>query len=153
MRALVAAALVVAACAPGDPCTSVQGRRAAKFSLPYAGHWVVAHGDTLTLPQMGDRFTLTDVVLDTTRTLVGRECIFRGTLVFAIPAETLRVAWFGQPEQALVLGWPAELGPFAGVGLAFFGRDSLRGSVLFDEKMGIQVRPGVTAQFVAGRKR
>lgn len=146
------AGVFVAACAPGDPCTAFQGRRAAKFALPYAGDWIVTHGDTLTLPQMGDRFRLTRVALDTARAMLGRECLFRGTLVFAVPAETLAITWFGQPEQAIVLGWPAELGPFAGIGLAFVG-DSLRGSVLFDERMGVQVRPGVTAQFMAGRKR
>ena len=70
----------------------------------------------------------------------------------ALPrAETLAVTWFGQPEQAIVNGWPADLGPFAGLSLAWWGRDSLRGSVLFDARLGVQVRPGVTAQFVAGR--
>lgn len=148
----VVVAVLFAACRPADPCQSTQAKRTARYSLPYAGSWVVAHGDTLTLPQMGDRFKLADVVLDTGRTMFGRECVFRGTLVFTVPAETLAVAWFGQPEQALVLGWPAELGPFAGLGLTWYGRDSLKGSVLFDERMGVQVRPGVTAQFYVGRR-
>jgi hypothetical protein len=92
------------------------------------------------------------VVLDTARTIAGKDCLLRGQLVFRIPrAETLAVRWFGQPEQAIVEGWPADVGPFAGVSLAWWGRDSLRGSVLFDARLGVQVRPGVTAQFVAGR--
>lgn len=143
---------LAAACGPADPCRSPQARRSARYSLPYAGHWVVAHGDTMTLPQLGDRFRLTDVVLDTTRTIYGRDCLFRGTLVFTVPRESLAVMWFGQPEQAIVLGWPAELGPFAGLGLTWFARDSLKGSILFDERMGVQVRPGVTAQVYAGRE-
>lgn len=101
---------------------------------------------------MSDRFRLTDVVLDTARTTAGKDCLLRGQLVFRVPrAETLAVRWFGQPEQAIVEGWPADVGPFAGVSLAWWGRDSLRGSVLFDARLGVQVRPGVTAQFVAGR--
>ena len=146
-------AALLASCAPADPCATAQARRAARYSLPYAGNWVVAHGDTLTLPQMGDRFTLTHIMLDTVRGRFNRDCVFRGTLVFAVPTETLAVSWFGQPEQAFILGWPAELGPFAGVALAWYGSDSLKGSVLFDERLGVQVRPGVTAQFYAGRAR
>jgi len=73
-------------------------------------------------------------------------------MTFSVPrAETLAVTWFGQPEQAIVNGWPADLGPFAGLSLVWWGPDSLRGSVLFDSRLGVQVRPGVTAQFVAGR--
>src|SRR5256884_5124631 len=80
----------------------------------YAGHWVVARGDTLTLPQMGDRFKLSAVTLDTARVAVGRSCRFRGALVFQAPrAETLAVTWLGPPEQALIYRWPAGLGPFA----------------------------------------
>jgi hypothetical protein len=123
----------------------------ARYSERYVGHWRVAHGDTLTLPEMGDRFALTDVVLDTARIAVGRVCHYRGRLVFQVPrAETLAVTWFGQPEQALIFGWPADLGPFAGIGAVRVG-DSLAGSVLFDERLGVRVRPGVTARFVAGR--
>ncbi|HEV8304036.1 MAG TPA: hypothetical protein VGQ25_03660 [Gemmatimonadales bacterium] len=152
---LAAAALALAACGPSDPCSGYQFQRLQRFSRPYAGHWVVARGDTLTFPDsppMSDRFRLTDVVLDTARTIAGKDCLLRGQLVFRIPrAETLAVRWFGQPEQAIVEGWPADVGPFAGVSLAWWGRDSLRGSVLFDARLGVQVRPGVTAQFVAGR--
>ena len=103
-RLLFGAVALVAACGPADPCASFQAKRSARYSLPYAGHWVVAHGDTMTLPQMGDRFRLTDVVLDTARTMFGRDCIFRGTLVFTVPRESLAVRWFGQPEQAFILG-------------------------------------------------
>ena len=152
---LAAAALALAACGPADPCSGYQFLRLERFSRPYAGHWVVARGDTLTFPDappMGDRFRITDVVLDTATLVAGKECLLRGQLVFRAPkAETLAVRWFGQPEQAIVDGWPADLGPFAGVSLAWWGRDSLRGSVLFDARLGVQVRPGVTAQFVAGR--
>jgi hypothetical protein len=152
---LAAAALALAACGPSDPCSGYQFQRLQRFSRPYAGHWVVARGDTLTFPDsppMSDRFRLTDVVLDTARTIAGKDCLLRGQLVFRVPrAETLAVRWFGQPEQAIVEGWPADVGPFAGVSLAWWGRDSLRGSVLFDARLGVQVRPGVTAQFVAGR--
>src|SRR3989442_10375120 len=42
----------------------------ARFSQPYVGHWVVARGDTLTLPELGDRFKLTDVILDSGRVAV-----------------------------------------------------------------------------------
>lgn len=145
------------ACATRGPCAGYQFDRLQRYSLPYAGHWVVARGDTLTLPDapaMSDRFTIAAVVLDTATVVVRRDCIFRGRLVFARPAaETLAVTWFGQPEQAIVNGWPAELGggSFAGLALAWAGRDSLRGSLLFSEQLGVQVRSGVTAQFVAGR--
>ena len=146
---------LVAACGPTDPCAGYQFRRLERFSRPYAGEWVVARGDTLTFPdspQMSDRFRLAAVVLDTATAVVGRDCLLRGRIVFRAPrAETLAVTWFGQPEQAIVNGWPADLGPFAGLSLAWVGPDSLRGSVLFDARLGVQVRPGVTAQFVAGR--
>ena len=121
-----------------------------RYAQRYAGHWVVARGDTLTLPEMGDRFKLTDVVLDTTRLVVGRTCHFRGTLVFRVPPDTLPVSWIGYPEQALVYGWPAALGPFAGIGATRVG-DSLVGAILFDSRLGVQARPGATARFVAGR--
>ena len=124
-----------------------------RYAQRYVGHWVVAHGDTLTLPELGDRFKLTDVVLDTARVPVGKTCHFRGKLAFQVPrAETLAVTWFGQPEQALIFGWPADLGPFAGIGAVRVG-DSLSGAILFDERLGVRVPPGVTARFVAGRGR
>lgn len=150
-----AAALLLAACGPGDPCSGHQFDRLKRHSRSYAGHWVVTRGDSLTFPdapQMSDRFRLTSIVLDTTTVVMGRECIFRGKIVFQAPrADTLAVTWFGQPEQALVNGWPADLGPFAGLALAWAGPDSVRGSVLIDSKLGVQARPGLTAQFVAGR--
>jgi len=122
-----------------------------RTSRPYVGHWVVAHGDTLTMPQLGDRFQLSDLRLDTTRVVIGPACRFRGAIVFRVPrAETLAVSWVGQPEQALIYGWPADLGPFAGIG-ASVRRDSLYGAILFDQRLGIQVKPGLTAQFVARR--
>ena len=157
MRAsgLAAAALVVAACGPPNPCASTQFRRLERFSRSYAGQWVVARGDTVTFPDsppMSDRFRLAAVLLDTSTVVSGRDCLFRGRMAFSVPrAETLAVTWFGQPEQAIVNGWPADLGPFAGLSLSWYGSDSLRGAVLFDSRLGVQVRPGVTAQFVAGR--
>ena len=151
----VGAAALLAACGPPNPCSGAQFRRVERFSRPYAGHWVVARGDTLTFPDsppLADRFRLRDIVLDTGTAIAGRECLLRGRVTFTVPrAETLAVTWFGQPEQAIVNGWPVDLGPFAGLSLAWWGRDSLRGSVLFDARLGVQVRPGVTAQFVAGR--
>ncbi|HLZ46430.1 MAG TPA: hypothetical protein VKQ05_12210 [Gemmatimonadales bacterium] len=101
---------------------------------------------------MSDRFRLGDITLDTATVIVGRDCVFRGRMTFRAPrAETLSVSWFGQPEQAIVTGWPAELGPFAGVSLAASGRDTMSGAVLIDSKLGVQARPGMTARFVAGR--
>ena len=49
-------------------------------------------------------------------------------------------------------GWPAALGPFAGIGATRVG-DSLVGAILFDSRLGVRVRPGATARFVAGRAR
>lgn len=153
--ALAGAALIVTACGPSSPCSGHQFDRLSRYSRPYMGDWIVARGDSLTFPdapQMSDRFRLHEIVLDTATVVVGRECVFRGRIVFRAPrAETLAVTWFGQPEQAIVSGWPADLGPFAGVSLAWAGRDSLSGSVLIDAKLGVQARPGMTARFVAGR--
>ena len=151
MRTLPIALFLLAACGPADPCRSSAMHLRRRYAERYIGHWVVAHGDTLTLPQMGDRFKLAEIVLDTGRLVVRRTCHFRGTLVFQVPPETLAVTWFGQPEQAIVSGWPADLGPFAGLSLAWAGRDSLSGSILLDSKLGVQARPGMTARFVAGR--
>jgi hypothetical protein len=147
------ALLTLAACGPSDPCRSSEMHLRNRYATRYAGHWVVARGDTLTLPQMGDRFKLSRVELDTTPIAVGQTCRFRGALVFQAPrAETLAVTWLGQPDQALIYGWPAELGPFAGIGAVRVG-DSLAGAILFDERLGVRVPPGVTARFVAGRAR
>ena len=154
-RALVAVALVATACGPPNPCSGHQFDRLKRYSVPYAGHWVVARGDTMTFPdapQLSDRFRLGDIVLDTTTVVLGRECVFRGRMTFRAPRpDTLAVNWFGQPEQAIVSGWPVDLGPFAGVSLAWAGTDSLSGSILIDAKLGVQARPGMTARFVAGR--
>ena len=143
----------LAACGPSDPCGTSYSRRLIRSSVPYAGRWVVARGDTVTLPEgMGDRFRLTELRLDSATTVVGQACRFRGALVFAAPrAETLAVTWFGEPDHLVIFGWPAELGPFAGIGASWWGRDSLRGAILFDERLGVRMAPGVTAQFVAGR--
>jgi hypothetical protein len=122
-----------------------------RASLPYAGHWVVTRGDTLTLPEMGDRFQLTEIDLDTARVPVAATCRFHGAIVFAHPRrETFVVTWVGGPEQAFVYGWPADLGPFGGLGVTVRS-DTLRGALLFDSRLGVQMRPGVTAQFVARR--
>lgn len=124
----------------------------ARFSHQYAGRWIVARGDTLTLPEMGDRFRLGALVLDTDTVSIGRQCLYGGQLIFLEPrAETLAVKWFGVPEHATVFGWPVELGPFAGVNVTWWRGDTLHGEILFDERMGVQMRPGVTAQFWAGR--
>ena len=156
-RSTPALLLLLIACGPKSPCGSGTVRRdLVRFSQPYAEHWVVAHGDSLTLPDstLGDRFKLTDIILGTDTVSVARECLYRGTLVFAVPrAETLAVTWFGVPEHVTVFGWPADLGPFAGLNASWWGRDSLRGAILFDERFVTQVRPGATAQFTAGRSR
>ena len=151
--AAVLVGVLAFACAPPDPCKSAQFRRLKRSSLPYVGRWVVAYGDSLTLPELGDRFELTAIELDTATSLFRGECVFSGQLVMAIPRDTLNVQWYGQPENAIVMGWPAEQGAIAGVSLAWWGRDSLKGSLLFDERMGVRVRPGLTGQFVAGRGR
>ena len=158
MRAVTyGALLLVAACGPPNPCSGHQFDRLRRYSVPYAGHWVVARGDTLTFPDapaMSDRFRLQDITLDSATVVVARDCLFRGRIVFRMPrAETLAVSWFGQPEQAIVSGWPADLGPFAGLSLAWAGRDSLSGTILLDSKLGVQAKPGMTARFVAGRAR
>ncbi|MGE5800982.1 MAG: hypothetical protein ACM358_01885 [Gemmatimonadota bacterium] len=155
LAALAPALMAMVACGPPNPCSGHQFDRLRRYSLPYAGHWRVARGDTLTFPDapaMSDRFRLSDITLDTATIVIDRECIFRGQIVFHAPrAETLGVSWFGQPEQAIISGWPADLGPFAGLSLAPAGRDSLSGAILLDSKLGVQARPGMTAQFVAGR--
>ena len=156
MRAVMCGVLLlVAACGPPNPCAGHQFDRLRRFSLPYAGTWNVSRGDTLTFPDapaMSDRFRLATVVLDTATVMAGRECVFRARVIFRAPrADTIPGSWFGQPEQAIVTGWPADLGPFAGLSLAWSGRDSLSGAILLDSKLGVQSRPGMTARFVAGR--
>src|SRR5439155_21626441 len=83
VRATLLAAL--AACGPTNPCGSSEMHLRTRFSQPYVGHWVVARGDTLTLPELGDRFKLTDVILDSVRVAVGRTCRFKGALAFTVP--------------------------------------------------------------------
>src|SRR5207302_10341868 len=120
------------ACAPSSPRSAGGMHLQTRYAQRYVGHWVVARGDTLTLPELGDRFKLTDVILDSGRVAVSGTCRFKGALVFAVPrAETLAVTWYGSPEQALIYGWPVDLGPFAGVGASRVG-DSLVGAILFD---------------------
>jgi len=151
---LAALALALAACAPGSPCRTREFRHILGWSRPYAGTWVVGRGDTLTLPQMGDRFRLAAFTLDTDTINLEKECRLRGRLVFTAPrAETLTVNWYAVPERATIYGWPVDLGPFAGLWVSWWGRDSLRGTLLFDQTLGVQVRPGVTAQLIAGRRR
>ena len=126
-------------------------RLVSSMARPYVGRWRVARGDTLTLPQLGDRFKLAELLLDTGRVATGATCRLAGAIVFAAPrAETLPVTWIGEPRQAFLYGWPADLGPFGGLGVSLVG-DSLRGALLFDSRLGLQVKPGLTAQFVAGR--
>jgi hypothetical protein len=158
MRALLCGALVlVAACGASNPCSGHQFDRLRRYSLPYAGRWTVVRGDSLTFPDapgISNRFRVQDITLDSVTVVIGRDCVFRGHMVFRQPrAETLAVTWFGQPEQAIVSGWPVDLGPFAGVSLAWSGRDSLGGTILLDSKLGVQAKPGMTARFVAGRSR
>src|SRR4051794_30779002 len=104
MRAVMCGVVfVVAACAGGThtPCSGYQFDRLRRYSLPYAGQWVVARGDTLTFPTapgMSDRFRLREVTLDTTTVVIGRDCVFRGHIVFRTPrADTVTTTWFGQP--------------------------------------------------------
>lgn len=111
----------------------------------------MVRGDTVTLPEMGDRFTLREINLDSVRVRVATLCRFRGALVFRAPhEETLAVTWTKAPEQALVYGWPVDLGPFGGLGAKVVG-DTLRAALLFDSRAGINVTAGVTAQFTAAR--
>jgi hypothetical protein len=100
---------------------------------------------------MGDRFKLTELILDTERVETATTCRFAGAIAFAAPrAETFAVTWIGEGQQAFIYGWPADLGPFGGLGVSLTG-DSLRGALLFDSRLGMQVKPGLTAQFVASR--
>ena len=147
--ALIAA--LCGACRPSSPCAASHVRLASSMSRPYVGHWSVARGDTLTLPQMGDRFKLAELILDTARVATGATCRFAGAIVFTAPrAESFAVTWTGQPREAFIYGWPADLGPFGGIEVSLSG-DSLRGALLFDSRLGLQVKPGLTAQFVARR--
>lgn len=150
LRGALFAGLVAVGCA-GSPCRTTDFRNIRRYSQRYVGEWTVTHGDTLTLTQAGDRFHLVSFSLDTDTAMFDQECHLRGRMIFRVPSETLTVSWFGVPEHATIYGWPDNLGPFAGVSLVFWGRDSLHGSVLFDQATNIEVQPGTTAQFWAGR--
>jgi len=141
-----------AACGPPvPPCAASRMRAASRLSRPYVGSWSVVRGDTLTLPQLGDRFKISALMLDTGRVEAGAACRFRGAIAFVAPrADTFAVTWIGQQQQAFIYGWPADLGPFGGIGVSLAG-DSLHGALLFDSRLGVQVKPGLTAQFVARR--
>jgi len=147
--------LTLAACAPSSPCRTEDFHRIARYSGAYAGTWRVVRGDTLTLPDptLGDRFKLNRIALRLDTVVIGRDCLYGGSLVFTVPKpETLAVTWFGVPEHATIFGWPADLGPFAGINLTPYGSDSVRGAILFDERLGVRATPGMTARFVAGRE-
>ena len=152
-RGVVLAALVAVGCGPGSPCRTTDFKNIRRYSQRYLGDWVVAHGDSLTLSQMGDRFHLASFSLDSDTAMFDQECHLAGRMVFTVPPETLRVSWFGVPEHATIYGWPENLGPFAGASVSFWGRDSLHGTILFDQAAHIEVQPGLTAQFWAGRAR
>ncbi len=145
------AGLVAVGCAPGSPCRTTDFKNIRRYSERYVGQWTVAHGDTLTLTQIGDRFHLASFALDTDTAMFNKECHLSGRMIFTVPAETLAVSWFGVPEHATIFGWPDNLGPFAGASVTFWGRDSLHGTVLFDQATDIQVTQGTTAQFWAGK--
>src|SRR2546428_12781668 len=109
MRAVIGAVgLVALACGPSNPCSGHQFDRLQRYSLPYAGRWVVARGDTLTFPdapQMSDRLRLGNNFLDTTTVGGGRGCVVRGQItVRAPPARPLARRWVCPPEQARVRG-------------------------------------------------
>jgi hypothetical protein len=126
-------------------------RLVSRRSRPYVGRWSVVRGDTLTLPQLGDRFKLAELRLDTGRVETGTSCRLAGAIVFAAPrADTFTVTWIGDLGQAFIYGWPADLGPFGGLGVSVTD-DSLYGALLFDSRLGMHVKPGLTAQFVARR--
>jgi hypothetical protein len=144
-------AALCGACSPPRPCEASRMRLGIRLSRSYVGRWRVARGDTLTLPQLGDPFKLTELMLDTARVETGTTCRLAGAITFAAPrVETFAVTWMGQPQQAFIYGWPADLGPFGGIGVTLTG-DSLRGALLFDARLGMRVKPGLTAQFVASR--
>lgn len=145
------AGLAAIGCGPGSPCRTTDFKNIRRYSGRYVGQWVVAHGDSLTLTQIGDRFHLASFTLDTDTVIFNQECHLAGRMVFTVPPETLAVSWFGVPEHATVFGWPDSLGPFAGVSVTYWGRDSLHGSILFDAATNMQVTQGTTAQFWAGR--
>jgi hypothetical protein len=122
-----------------------------RASQSFIGRWQVTRADTMTLPEMGDRFTVAAIILDSMRVQAGTACRLRGTLIFAVPrADTFAVTWASEGGPAFVYGWPADLGPFGGMGVTLSG-DTLRGALLFDARLGVQMKPGVTAQLVARR--
>ena len=147
-------AIVFANCGHASPCDARPFAKTLRISARYAGRWQVVFGDTVTIAQMGDRFRLREIDLDTARVLAreGTACRLTGALLFQEPRrDTFPVTWVGFPEQALIYGWPADLGPFGGIGATLHG-DTLVGSLLFQSEVGINVPPGVTARFVARRR-
>lgn len=149
----VALTVLLVGCGSRSPCDTHALGATLRTSARYVGHWTVLWGDTLTIPQMGDRFKLRELDLDTTRVLVaqGKACRLRGAVLFQEPRrDTFAVTWAGFPEQALIYGWPADLGPFGGIGARLRG-DTLVGSLLFQSEVSINVPAGVTARFVARR--
>ncbi|HUL50095.1 MAG TPA: hypothetical protein VLT79_08795 [Gemmatimonadales bacterium] len=151
-RAVLLAALL-AGCRPRSACETRALDALRRSSARYVGRWTVLWGDTLTIPEMGDRFKLRELDLDTGHVVVsqGKACRLHGAVVFEEPRrDTFAVTWAGTPEQALIYGWPADLGPFGGIG-AKLREDTLVGSLLFQSEVGINVPAGVTARFVARR--
>ena len=152
MAVMAVVAVVAVGCAPGSPCRTTDFKNIRRYSERYVGHWAVARGDTLTLTQIGDRFHLASFALDTDTVMFNKECHLSGRMIFTVPPETLAVSWFGVPERATIYGWPDNLGPFAGASVTFWGKDSLHGTILFDQATDIQVTQGTTAQFWAGHQ-
>ena len=153
LRGALLAGLTAIGCGPGSPCRTTDFKNIRRFSDRYVGPWVVARGDSFTLGVAGDHFHLASFSLDTDTVMFNRECHLSGRMVFTVPPETLAVSWFGVPEHATIYGWPDNLGPFAGVSVTFWGRDSLHGTILFDQNANMAVQPGTTAQFWAGHRK
>src|SRR5207237_7203305 len=93
--------VTLTACGPHNPCSGHQFERLRRYSLPYAGRWIVTRGDTVTFPdapQVADHFKLAAIVLDTTTEIVARECVFRARLVFRAPGpDTTAPSRFAKP--------------------------------------------------------
>src|ERR1041384_6190246 len=105
MRAVMCGVLfVVAACGPPNPCSGHQFDRQRRYSLPYAGHWVVARGDTLTFPDapgMTARFRPPAPPPAPPGLTAAGGCLFGGIFFFRAPrADPVAATWLGQPEQA-----------------------------------------------------
>src|SRR5207237_8353178 len=109
------AVLAVTACGPRNPCSGHQFQRLRRYSLPYAGRWIVARGDTVTFPaapQVSDHFKLGEIVLDTTTVIADRDCVCRGKIVFRAPrADTITPRELAHPERPTARRWPAAPRP------------------------------------------